>query len=325
MGTQGGSSGWRGTPPARTEYSRASTCGAQATTRTTPPNAPAANDDAMDVPTHADSDGPVPAGALCARCRYELAGLEPTGVCPECGLDVATSWPAWDLRRGEPEGVEDLRAEVSVLLVLAAMVGVQASVAAVAAVIELLPVRANVRGDASAGVGVVFAIVTLGVLYVLTGVLRVVRPNARGPVAHGNPARRAIVMGTIMAGAGMVATLVAGPVFSMFFAGVSVPLLVVAVAAWLLGLLILYGGASTHAQQTLQRAGVAERRTLLEEAPGLLPVAGIALVPIAAIGLVPWPAVWAAVLVGVALGQTALVLRCWRAQRALDGLAAPRS
>lgn len=278
----------------------------------------------MDASEHANADDPVPAGALCARCRYELAGLATTGVCPECGLDVQKSWPAWDLRRSEPEGIEDLRAEVSVLLVLAAMIGVQASIAAATAVIELLQVRQPVGSDAVASLALVLGLVTLGVLYVLTSVVRVARSNGRERTAHGDPARRAILVGATLAGLGMLATLAALAVLMYFHGVLAAAAGIAALSAWLLGLLILYGGGSTHAQQTLERAGVAERRALLEEAPGLLPIAGVALVPIAALGLMPWSAVMAVVLIGITLAQASLVLRCWRAQRALDGLATLR-
>jgi len=35
--------------------------------------------------------GPVRAGALCVGCGYDLAGLAPSGQCPECGTSIARS------------------------------------------------------------------------------------------------------------------------------------------------------------------------------------------------------------------------------------------
>lgn len=35
--------------------------------------------------------GPVRAGALCVGCGYDLAGLAPSGQCPECGTPIARS------------------------------------------------------------------------------------------------------------------------------------------------------------------------------------------------------------------------------------------
>ncbi len=42
---------------------------------------------------------PLPAGVPCYRCRYDLIGRVPGEPCPECGLDVAASWPVWDLHK----------------------------------------------------------------------------------------------------------------------------------------------------------------------------------------------------------------------------------
>lgn len=90
-----------------------------------PAGPPTANDAAMAPPEHADGQAadpaaersnpaaarldpdaerldpaaePLGAGVLCYQCTYDLVGRVPGEPCPECGLDVAASWPAWDLR-----------------------------------------------------------------------------------------------------------------------------------------------------------------------------------------------------------------------------------
>lgn len=40
----------------------------------------------------ATEDTLVPAGVTCGQCRYELAGLDRTGLCPECGTPIRASF-----------------------------------------------------------------------------------------------------------------------------------------------------------------------------------------------------------------------------------------
>lgn len=98
-----------------------------------PGGAGAANDRAMDPIANSTTEPAdtaserLPAGVRCYQCKYDLAGRVPGEPCPECGLDVAASWPAWDLRACHPAYIEHLRYEAvqmrRVALVLAVAIG----------------------------------------------------------------------------------------------------------------------------------------------------------------------------------------------------------
>ena len=54
----------------------------------------------------------LPAGVSCYGCRYDLVGRVPGEPCPECGLDVAASWPVWDLGACHPQCVDQAYSEL---------------------------------------------------------------------------------------------------------------------------------------------------------------------------------------------------------------------
>ena len=80
----------------------------------------------------ADSDPSVPGGAptdlrgvLCVTCEYDLSGLNPGGVCPECGTPVERSVRGGLLVDSRPEHAETLRRGA---LVIVAAVATQVAI-----------------------------------------------------------------------------------------------------------------------------------------------------------------------------------------------------
>jgi hypothetical protein len=53
--------------------------------------------------------GVIEADTLCRRCGYNLRGLAPTGLCPECGTAIALSLVGNLLKQADPDWVERLR------------------------------------------------------------------------------------------------------------------------------------------------------------------------------------------------------------------------
>ncbi|MBX3387877.1 MAG: hypothetical protein KF691_00330 [Phycisphaeraceae bacterium] len=59
--------------------------------------------------------------AMCLRCGYELRGLAPTGVCPECGLSIAESLEKRRLGLSSPGYLASLRLGALVAMVALAI------------------------------------------------------------------------------------------------------------------------------------------------------------------------------------------------------------
>lgn len=61
-----------------------------------------------DPPAATDRDDAVVGEVPCLRCGYNLHSLNPTGKCPECGLEIALSLHGGELSRGDPLWVATL-------------------------------------------------------------------------------------------------------------------------------------------------------------------------------------------------------------------------
>ena len=264
----------------------------------------------------------LPAGALCYECRYDLVGRAPGEPCPECGLDVAASWPVEDLRACHRVYVEHVRTELGALQDAAILLGLGMACGGFVLWQVGLPERVG-PGALVAGVVAIAAILLVGLgMGGSSKLLRLFRKHARSDVALGAPQRqgmrsssRAIDVGLFVAIAAAIAASAVGTALAM-------GLLTVVVVLLLAGVGTMYVQGLTYAALALKRAGVATRRAMIEEAPGLLPFAAVFLLPLAAMGVMPWAWVVAWAMLGVALGAGGLALRCGRARRVLKGLAA---
>ncbi|MEQ9096527.1 MAG: hypothetical protein RIE32_09715 [Phycisphaerales bacterium] len=265
---------------------------------------------------------PLGAGVLCYQCTYDLAGLDAGGVCPECGLAIAASWPAWDLRACHRAYVERVRGELGAIRHVAGCWGILALSGAIVAWAQTMPGPWGMGEQVGAvGALVVFGS-SIGMLASCAGLERRLRRDPNRAVLPGAATRKAVLVGAALLGAGTLAAVLVAPLASVASEDLGLLFAIVGATAWLSGGLIVHVYVLAYALQTLGRAGVRARRAMLEEAPGVLPLAGLALVPFAAFSVVHWAWVVAATLLGVALAAGGVALRCGRAQRVLDGLIA---
>jgi hypothetical protein len=124
----------------------------------------------------------LPAGVPCYQCAYELAGLAPEGVCPECGLAIAASWPEWDLRACHRLCVEHVGRELAALqrvglgLLIATVGGIPA---AAAVLVDAHGVDATVLLMVGLP-GVVVGLILVPMFLMLAGRTMRRRPDAAG-------------------------------------------------------------------------------------------------------------------------------------------------
>lgn len=279
----------------------------------------AANHRAMSEPEHAAAE-PLPAGTQCFRCQYDVVGRVPGEPCPECGLDVAASWPVEDLRRCHRAYVEQVHQELDALHSICAMVILLCLALGVASGLLGWPWGRAHAEMVLLGSLMVAVILGGGVIRLFFQFFILARMHPKAPHALSNRRRRTIIeAGCIVAGAGISLITLAIPATAVARGlGLIIALLCVLVAG--VALLVAYTSALAYAKEALNRAGVTAKRTLLEEAPGLLPFVAIGAIPIAVLGIMPgWWLLTAAAL-GVALAAGGLALRCARARRVLGRL-----
>jgi hypothetical protein len=80
---------------------------------------------ATPVLVHLDAAGHIDQDMTCIRCGYNLRGLSPDGVCPECGTAIGRSLHGDLLRFAPPDWVENLAAGMN-WIVAAIIIGIAA-------------------------------------------------------------------------------------------------------------------------------------------------------------------------------------------------------
>jgi len=262
----------------------------------------------------------LPVKLVCHQCRYDLAGLAIGSVCPECGLAIAASWPDWDLREAHAAYTMRLCRELGAIHSVVVCSGLVALSGAAVAWAEA-PRRSTELQELGFALGA-FALFVVGIATIATGahLAKIIRRDPNAALTPGGEARKGMVVGATLQAAGVVsAILVAGPI-SVVQPDLGTLVGMVGVAVWLFGVLVVHVYAHQHALETLRRAGVQTRRTILERAPGLLPLTSLGLLPLAAFGVIHWAWIFAWALFSVALAEAGLALRCARARQVLKEL-----
>lgn len=290
--------------------------------RTPEPAAPAAERSNPTAERSHPAAERLPAGVLCYACKYDLVGRAPGEPCPECGLDVAASWPVEDLRACHRVYVEHVRQELGALQDAAILLGLGMACGGFVLWQVGLPERVGPGALVASGVAIA-AILLVGLgMGGSRKLLQLFRKHARPDVALGAPLRKGMRSSSRAIDIGLLVAIGAAITASALGTALAMGLLTVVVVLLLAGVGTMYVQGLAYSMLALQRAGVAMRRTMVEEAPGLLPFAAVILLPLAAMGVMPWAWVVAWAMLGVALGAGGLALRCARARRVLKGLAA---
>lgn len=262
---------------------------------------------------------PLPARVLCYQCQYDLVGRVPGEPCPECGLDVAASWPVWDLRACHPLYVWHLRGEllrIGAAALIACATLIWLAMAAFVFGGPLLGDAAFVLVFVTGAIGFGFGLFFLPAVGFAERCLRRHPNPLRTPGAGLRRAMRwsMLVWGIGWLGLGVPGLLLAdagvGSGLGLFVAGT-----MISAGAWsmLFALALMYAGSM------LDRAGQRGGIRRAEAALGYAPLVGLALLPLAIFGVISYWWVLSATLAGLAGAAGGLTLRCVRARRVLKG------
>ncbi|OAB61258.1 hypothetical protein AY599_00030 [Leptolyngbya valderiana BDU 20041] len=286
----------------------------------------------MESPEHADGQPldpsaarldpaaePLGAGVLCYQCQYDLVGRVPGEPCPECGLDVAASWPAWDLRQCHPLYVWHVRGELLRIGAAAFIAGATLVWLAIAAFVFGGPWSGDmafVLVLASGMLGLGFGLFFLPAVGFAEKRLRQHPNHRRTPGAR---LRRAMEWSMLIFGIGWLGFVTPGLIVGDAGSASGWALLAAGTVVIAVGLSVLFALALTYAGSMLERAGRRGGHGRGEAALGFGPVAGLVLLPLAVFGVISYWWVLSATLAGLAGAAGGLALRCLRARRVLKG------
>ncbi len=285
----------------------------------------------MDAPEHPapapklPATEPLPAWMRCAGCGYELAGLPGGGVCPECGLAVAASWPVWDLRACHRGYVEHVAEEFRMVhwAALTAWVVLAATLAASVAGAMEGRVGGIVAVATGAGMVAMGAVVVLPLMVWYAQRSLRAHPNAR--LAPGAAERRRLRWALRLGQTGLLGVLLWVPAAAFGGGDVLMALLLAGAALAAVGLAWASFEAMRYANHTLGRAGRAATSAGFIAAWGFtLAALGLALIATLAFAL---DQAWrgAAIAAGLLAPATVVALRCGRVVAVADAIAARRS
>lgn len=101
------------------------------------------------APAEPQDPGQLPDGALCYGCGYKLVGRTLDEKCPECGMDVAPSWPVTKQAAGHPIHLKQLRLELLWLNALAFLAMISNISLAASAIVHVITRNAPAWQSAS--------------------------------------------------------------------------------------------------------------------------------------------------------------------------------
>lgn len=258
---------------------------------------------------------PLPSPTWCYRCGYNLAGLRHEGVCPECGLATAASWPVWDLTRCHRAYRDQVRAELWWIGWSAALAGVVVLGLAVSGGIALFAPDATWTNDAHV---IVFAISTfmgLGCTFSLAMLERRWRRHPQPGKAMSAGPRRCYLLGLCLVAAGMCFLIFPAAVFSLYSVLLATIVSIFGVVVVMLGGGAVYVAALRYSRLVLLRAGRSPARWHDLMWIGA-PIVGLIALTIDVAGWVP-PG-WGMLAFVATIASAAAVT--WRCMRATAGL-----